>query len=215
MNLGGDMETKEYDYRFIEGVEIAKAKMLRGRLMVRWLHKEETKGGVILPQNRQRAHFGKGQVLAIGDDCKPLMPGQFIQFDAQCEKTWIGEQNPAGRDTVFVMDIERVYGTISRDAGDNPVMDMIRDHILLRPDPHPSEVRGFIVTETIQENERRRAQGWQGTVLRTGEKVDSCVPGDRIAYETSYAAPLKMGDHNAETCIIIQDRDVVGILEVA
>ena len=200
--------SESYDYSVIEGVEIAKVKLLPGHVMVRWLHKEETKGNIILPQNRQRAHFMKGEVLCLAPDCAPLVKGQHIEFDGLCEKVFIGSQQPNDRDVVFVMRIERIYGTVRYEDG-KPTLDMIRDHILLRPDPHPTELAGLIVTESTGENMRRRARAWVGEVIRTGERVESCQPGDRIAYATSYAAPLKMGDHNAETCIIIQDMDVL------
>lgn len=207
------VEPKEYDYRFIDGVEVAKVKLLPGHVMVRWLHKEETKGGIILPQNRQRAHFMKGEVLSVASDCRPLVPGQLIEFDGMCEKSFIGGQNPDGRDVVFVMRIERVYGTVRYEDG-KPTLDLIRDHILVRPDVHPSEVGGLIVTETNGENIRRRARSWKGEVLRCGERVENCMAGDRIVYETSLAASIKMGDHNAETCIIINDMDVIALEEV-
>lgn len=53
---------KEYDYSVIDGVVIKDVKLLPGHVMVRWLHKEETKGKIILPQNRQRAQIGRAHV---------------------------------------------------------------------------------------------------------------------------------------------------------
>lgn len=88
-----------------------------GHALIRWLGRRETKGGVILPQNRQRAGMCKGILLRlgpVGDDESELREGQTIIFDLNCDKEFVGPQIPGNEDPVFVMRVEDIMAIDER-----------------------------------------------------------------------------------------------------
>lgn len=104
-------------YRVVEGIDMAKVRPMKHHIIVRWLASKETKGGLILPQNRQRKNRMNGVILAVGPKCEPEIVEAFengyrIVFDALSEKEWIGSQDPSDRDTVFIMREEDVLMTL-------------------------------------------------------------------------------------------------------
>jgi co-chaperonin GroES (HSP10) len=105
------------DYAQVEGVFIASLVPMPHHVLVRWLKRTETKGGVLIPQNRQRKSFMKGQILRVGDGCDlGLREGALIQFDSLAEKEWLGVQDPADRDPVFFMREEDIHGVLTYDS---------------------------------------------------------------------------------------------------
>lgn len=200
------------DYSVVEGVNISKLKPLPKHVLVRWLKKEQTKGGIILPQNRQRAGFMKGILLAVGPKCDDrLKVGQTIEFNGLATKEWLGVQDPADRDTVFFTRFENIYAIV--DEQDAKKLDFVWTWILVKPDAVPDELRGLLVPDSAKKAQMRQQAGLTGTVVSAGGMQDACVEGDRILFNATGATELKLGDHNGETHLVIDDEDVLGFDE--
>lgn len=204
-------------YAVVEGVEIAKLQPLPKHVLIRWLKKEETKGGILLPQTRQRSGFMKGIVLAIGPKCDPALEvGQTVEFNGLGDKEWLGVQDPADRDTVFFTRVENVYGIINRGPGDKPVLDMVGTWLLVRPDEMPKEKSGLVMVQQAREREMRQRAGLIGTVVSAGGHTAQKA-GDRIAFDATGATRIHLGDHNDEVVLVIDgdldDGAVLGEVE--
>lgn len=203
---------KDFDYSVIEGIVIKDFQPLPHHVMIRWLKKEETKGGIIIPQYRQRAHFMKGIVLALGPRCNVMLEvGQTVQFNGLSEKEFIGVQDPADRDTVFLFTDEQIFGIVSYDENQKPSIQSVGEWVLVKPDE--AKENKIVMTDSVKATVRRNSFAWQGEVVSSGNMADSCVPGDRIAYTTSGATGVMIGDHNGIQCVVIHNEDVVGIME--
>jgi co-chaperonin GroES (HSP10) len=218
-------------YEVIEGVDMATFLPRPMHVVIRWLKKTETKGGVILPQNRQRAHFMKGQLLAVGPQCDPkLQPGLLVEFNGISDKEFLGVQDPVDRDTVFVTRVENVFGLVDRapeaegwkgDAelaqavvGAIPRLDMVGDWLLVRPEAQPDRTAfGLTIPGQARARAQRQQQGLVGKVLSAGGFVDTCRAGDRIAFDATHATQVHLGDHNAEVVLVIDNDAVLGIDE--
>lgn len=201
-------------YKVIEGFPLEGIRPLPKHVLVRWMSKKETKAGVLIPQNRERAHLMRGQVLAVGPECdQKLEPGQEIAFDGLTEKEWLGPQSPPDRDTCFFFRVENVYAVVRRVYGKAPEMDMVGSWILVRPDPSAGEKSGLMLAN-LDGGERKRTRGaWTGEALSVGSEAGSCVKGDMVVYETRFAKDFQVGDFDGEICVVVTDEDVVGIKE--
>lgn len=230
-------------YEVIEGIPVADIKPMPKHVLVRWLKKTETKGGVLLPQNRQRAGFMRGQVLAAGPGCdSQLVPGVMIEFNGMGDKEWLGVQDPADRDTVFFTRMENVVGLVQNfvvckkgcdipeimrpgsvigvddpdDVATRSSLAMVGTWILVRPDEMPGRTgSGLIVPRHIRDGQLRQQKGLVGSVLSAGGLCDSCINGDRIAFDASHATQIHLGDHNDEVALLIDNDDVIGLEETA
>lgn len=189
-------------YRVVEGIELAKLHLLPHHVCLRWLHKEESKGGVLLPQNRWRARFTKGQVLAVGPGVNPRLKwGALVMFNAlgsqenPCEKEFLGVQDPPDRDTVFICEDIHMLGTLTYDTPESdPRVEMLDNWVLVEPDDGADEKRGLAVPDAYRNQERVVKSSWTGRVKGVGEYVDTCKAGDWIAYETLGAVSIMLED---------------------
>lgn len=100
---------KDSKYKVIENVDMEKFRPMPHHIVVRWLRRLETKGGVLIPEIRERANYCNGIVLK-GSDCTfgDIKKDDLICFDSLAEKEFIGGQQPSDRDPVFIMREEDV-----------------------------------------------------------------------------------------------------------
>ncbi len=176
-------------YEIVEGLVVADIKPLPKHVLVRWLKKTETKGGVLIPQFRQRSGFMKGQILAVGPKCDPkLQPGVLIEFNGLSDKAWVGQQDPADRDTVFFTRVENVFALVKYDGMDHedavahvkdgkppqsavdiagimgvqvtgrPILDMVGSWLLVRPDEMPERTASGLAIPKHIRDRQRRQQ---------------------------------------------------------
>ena len=91
----------------------------------------------------------------------------------------------------------------------------IRDRVIVRPDPVPTETEsGLVIPQAAQE-----AKATRGTVVvvgpgryspLTGRRLPMHVQvGDRITYSTYVGVPVV---HEGEPLLIMNDADVLGVL---
>ena len=199
------MLAAELVYKEVDGVNLDTFKPLPHHLCLRWLKKEETKGGVLIPQYRQRKLYARGVVLSVGPEVNPrLYPGRVVMFNISCEKEWLGVQDPADRDTVFTTMDENVLGTIERD-GETTRVDCVDGWILIKPDEGKDYVSGLVRSEITKEQERFSATGWFGFVESVGEDVECCKVGDRVAYQAGGSLGILLGDHmGTARCLVLE-----------
>lgn len=207
------------DYKVVEGVEIDRLKPLPRHVLVRWFRKPETKAGILIPQNRQRAGFMKGQLLAVGSDCDPaLKAGMLIEFNGLGDKLFVGVQDPDDRDTVFGTRYENVYGIVGSHDGDSSTLDMVGSWILVTPDVIPEKREsGLLLPGQARETELRHRRGLTGIVDSAGGMQSACVAGDHIVFNAANATRIRIGDHNDAIKLVIsgddEDGDVLGFVE--
>lgn len=200
------------NYDVVEGIEIKNLRPRDKHVLIRWLKKEETKGGVLIPQTRQRSGFMKGEILSVGCKCDPkIQPGCLVEFNGLGQKEWLGVQDPHDRDTVFFTRTENVYGLVSTVDG-KPKLDMVNDWILVKPEVE-KEKGGLAVPDTAIEGSMRMRQGLIGKVVSAGSDVYSCLEGDKIAFDATGATKIRVGDHNEEICLVIEDDAVLAEVE--
>lgn len=209
-------------YQVVEGVDMRTFKPRPHHVVIRWLHKEESKGGILIPQYRQRKLFMKGQVLVSGPECNPRLKwGAVVMFNALgtqenvCEKEFFGVQDPNDRDSVFVCEDIHVLGTLNEDA---TKCDMLDNWILVLPDEGPEEKSGLLVPDAMRNRERVYKGGWTGLVVSIGDYVDkgTCMVGDHIVYETLGAVSVFLNDKPHVVIYESEQRggqSVLGILE--
>lgn len=195
-------------YHVIDGVRVFDLKPMPHHLLVRWLGKAQTKAGVILPQNRQRAGLMKGVLLRVGPECDwRLQEGQTIEFDGLSEKEFLGGQSPDGRDPVFFMREEDVMGIVR--PASPPRLEMLNTRLLIKPDLEVSEKNGIVIV-------RREQKGLilSGVVVaRDVESVEDVVPGDRVFYDRAMATELKLGDFEGELHHVVPFKAVEAVEE--
>ncbi len=97
------------DYKIIDGVEIEKFRAMPHHIVVRWLGKPETNGGILIPENRQRKMYMNGLVLKSAASKEDIKVGDRIVFDSMCDKEFLGPECPGDRDPVFMMREEDVF----------------------------------------------------------------------------------------------------------
>src|ERR1051326_4531732 len=128
-------QEERWDYAQVEGVFIASLVLRPHHVLVRWLKRTETKGGVLIPQNRQRKMYMKGTILSVGPNCDPaLKPGLNVQFDSLSEKEPWGPWDPADRDPVFFMREEDIHGLLQYDSERRIPPQPVADRALIKPD---------------------------------------------------------------------------------
>ena len=203
-------------YRNIDGIPIDTLTPRPHHVLLRWLHKTESKGHVLIPQIRERKFFAKAQVLRTGPQTNSrLQWGTLVTFDINCEKEWFGLQSTPGRDTVFFCEDTSVLATIDYpDSPDVPRLTPLGKWLLVKPDPAPSQTSsGLEVPEAFRNRPRVLSAGWRGEVLSTGENAYEAVPGDRIAYDTAGTVTVHQGDQTGQDLICMLDDHILGIEE--
>ena len=200
-------------YKVIEGIEIAKLKMLPKHVLVRWLKKEESKGGVLMPQNRQRKGYMKGQILSVGPDCSlHLEVGQTIQFESLADKEFLGVQDPADRDSVFAMRQEDIHGILEVEANGFTSFFPLNDYLVLKPDHGPREVGGIAVPEHLRKG---GGMTWFGRIVCISPEVvespewNLAAPGDHVAYDVQCAQDVIV---NGETMVVLRAAYILAVL---
>lgn len=185
------MESVKDEYSVVEGIDLSQLKPMPKHLLVRWLGKTETKGGVILPQNRQRVGLMKGVLLKVGSGCDArLSEGLTVEFDGLCEKEFLGAQIPGDRDPVFFMREEDLIGIVWGPGN----LEMLNKRILSLPDKDAAEKYGLVVLSLEQ-----KGQMVSGVVVSKDAKDDCDFNvGDRVFYDRGTATELKLGDFDGE-----------------
>lgn len=192
------------NYEVIEGYEVDKIKPFPKHVLLRWCHKEETKSGVLIPQNRQRANLMRGQVLAVGPDCDPLLQkGKYVEFNGLSEKEWLGPQDPADRDTVFFIREEELMGVL--DGG----FMALGDWVLIKPNEKPRESNGILIP---QEKDPRKRFG-TGIVKDVGPQGDPELIGCNVLYNEWMCIDLKLGDFEGELHNLVHSDEVEAVLD--
>lgn len=193
-------------YQVIEGVDIGTLSLRPHHVLVRWLKKEETKGGILLPQNRQRKSYMVGIVLKAGpESANKVIPGAKIQFNSLCDKEFMGAQDPADRDSVFVMVDDEIHGIIVGADEFIPVLDLV----LIKPDLVQREVSGIIVT--AEPGKPMAAK--EGVIVLVGDGVkdeEELSTGLRVAYDPTVAEQLVM---NGVDLVLVRSSYILGVLE--
>lgn len=186
-------------YSVVEGVDIASFKPMPNHLLVRWPGKKETKGGILIPQNRERLGLMNGEILAVGPKCNPrFYPGKVIQFSMFCEKEFLGAQNPADRDTVFFMTEENVLGIVHKDVN---AIELVNGNVLTRPEKKPEEVSGLL---TVNRDDKTSFSVWGEVVQVDAETINEYKVGDSILYDRNMAEELRLGDFEAELMHVVR-----------
>jgi len=191
-------------YEVIEGLQTESVTPLPKHVLLRWLKKEKTKAGVIIPQYRHRAGFMKAQVLALGEGVpEELAVGDLVLFNGLGEKEWLGVQDPADRDTVFFMRAENIYGII----GDGGSIRMLGAYMLVRPDEVKKESSGgVIIADPIRRDEQRRASAYMGEVVHAGPE-SGFSKGARLICDSVGSIMVRLGDHNDEILLCVDASD--------
>ncbi len=204
-------ETKPYEV--VDGFKTEEIKPLPKHVLLRWFKKTETKGGIAIPQYRQRAGFMKGQILAVGEDCDSrLKPGVFVEFNGLGLKEWVGEQDPEHRDTVFVTRVENLYAIIVESDCGSPLVQAIGYWVFVRPDEPPKEKGGLVIPESARAGRQRREQGLIGTIVSCGFETEF-IRNQRVAFNATGATAIHLGDHNDEVVLIVDADDIEGEVE--
>ncbi len=204
--LPAELET-DVKYDIIDGVELAKLKLMPRHLLVRWGDRKETKHGIIMPQNRLRAGIMKGTILAVGPECDArIVKGDIIQFIALCEKEFLGGETPGDRDPVFFMRDENVIG-IHMGPG---ALELLNDFLLVSQDRAPEEKAGIKILNRDQKTEMR-----SGIVVRLDNSLspEDVGIGQRIYYHQSTADEMKLGDFDGQLVHVVRWRFVEVIAE--
>lgn len=103
------MEVLVDKYQIIENVDMEKFQPMPHHIVVRWLNRTETKGGVIIPEIRERSNYCNGIVLKVSERTNgDVKQGDLVCFDSLADKEFIGGQKPSDRDPVFIMREEDV-----------------------------------------------------------------------------------------------------------
>lgn len=207
-------------YQEVDGLDLTdpqKFQPMPKHVLLRWLQKEVSKGGVIIPQTRWRKNFAKAVVLAVGPDTNPrLERGALVSFNINCEKQWLGDQVRRDLlDTMFFCEDANVLGTVEYpEDNSDPQIHALDKWILVEADPSPENLApGIAVSQAHKDRPRILSKAWPGTVLSVGELAGSCVPGDRILYETYGSLSLMAGDQQGKSVVAIMDEFVLGYIE--
>lgn len=196
------VEEKE-DYSVIEGVPIGNLRPMPHHILVRWPGKNETKGGILIPQDRERLGRMNGEVLAVGPDCDDrLHPGKLVQFSGVCEKEFLGSQSPNGRDPVFFMREEDLFGILYKDhKGFDVTMELLNGFVLTRPERKPFEISGVIVPD----RDAKDSFGVWGEVLQIDRKAKTEFNvGDSVLYPRNIAEEIRVGDYSSEVLHLVR-----------
>jgi len=194
---------REVSYDLVEDVNLSTFKPMPHHLVVRWLKKVESKGGVLYPENRQRKNYMKGEILVSGEcDNTDLKEGVTIQFESLCDKQFLGVQDPADRDPVFIMREEDVHGVLIPSFTNNKmqmIFEPMNEYVLLKPDEGKKEFGKLIVPESIG---KAGEKVWSGVVISVGPKVKSepkyrdlgVLPAHRVAYDAFTASEVILNE---------------------
>ena len=196
-------ETQERLYSIVEGVQLALLTPMPHHILVRWPGKKETKGGIIVPENRERLGLMNGDILLVGTDCdERLQPGRTIQFSMLCEKEFMGPQCPGDRDPVFFMRDEDVFGIVTKGPdGRNASLDLINGCVLTKPEIKPSEIAGLI---TVDRDAKTSFSVW-GEVLQVDTASETGFNvGEEILYPRNMAEELRLGDFEADLMHVVR-----------
>lgn len=201
--------------KVIDGFDLDTFRPLPYVVAIQWKTKKETKGGVLIPQNRWRKGFMQGEVLNVGAGCSTkLLVGETVQFDSLADKEFLGEQDPADRDTVFLIREEDIHGII-RERDGVKSMEMLNEYVMVKPDLGPEEINGIAVPDHL-----RATKNWTrgGRIVAVGERVVSehkymglgMVVGDHILYDATVAHEVLM---NGEMNVIIRAEYVLCVMD--
>jgi co-chaperonin GroES (HSP10) len=195
-------------YQEIEGINISTFNLRPHHVMIRWLKKEETKGGILLPQNRQRKSFMIGSVLKVGPECvENLIIGSKVQFNSMCDKEFLGPQDPSDRDTVFIMIDDEIHGIIKE--GEKSSFHPFHDFVMIKQDEHKKEVCGLVAPV----DPRMPMEPREGVVISVGEgvkPVDEVVAGCKVLFDPVMCDEVIM---NGETFTLVRLSAILGIIE--
>lgn len=193
----------------VEGVDLSRLHPRPKHILVRWRKRVETKGGVLMPENRQRAGIMSGEVVLVGPNChEAVLPGVEVQFDGLCEKEFLGPQVPGDRDPMFFMRVEDVFGVINR--GERVSIQPINGFVLVEPDRPEVEKAGVLIVSKRDEVEDSRVQTGRVTASSNGVQV-----GDRVVYRRSVAHELKLGDFEGQFRHVVPSKAIEAVLEEA
>lgn len=201
------MAETEVSYDVVDGVEIATLKLMPRHLLVRWGDRKETKHGIIMPQNRQRAGIMKGTVLAVGPECDSrFSKGDVVQFIALCEKEFLGRETPGDRDPVFFMREENVIG-IHMGPG---ALELLNEFLLVRQDQEAEEKAGIKIVNRDQKTIMN-----SGIVVRLDNSLspEDVGIGQRVFYHSSTADEMKLGDFDGQLVQVVRWRFVEMVAE--
>ncbi len=186
-------------------------------LLVRWLCRTETKGGILMPENRVRAGIMKGVILGMGHGCDPrLEVGQTIHFGSYTEKEFVGPECPGDRDPVFFMRDEWANngGVIGiREEGGR--LQIVNGLVLIRPDKNEDVTAGGIARPTTEVTPWD-AQLPGGVVANMDVDLAGTADfgiGDRVFYRRNTADELKLGDFEGELHHVVSDRAIEAVSE--
>jgi len=209
----------------VEGFGVDDIKPLPHHILIRWPGKQETKGGILLPEDRERAGRMNGVILAIGPECdKRLAVGQSVQFSMHAEKEFLGPQSPGDRDPVFFMREEDLIGILTKD-GFKVTIELLNGCVLCKPEIKPEEKSGLLI---VDREGKREGNTW-GTVLQLDtEKDNDFKVGDVVLYKKNMAGALgdspvcaeefRLGDFSEDVLHIIRQShgcDVMAVREGA
>lgn len=210
MLMKAEVLEKEDEYAVIAGVDLSKLKPRPHHILVRWLDRKVTKGGILMPQNRQRAGIMKGVLLLVGPHCDyRLQVGKTIQFGGLCEKEFLGGETPGDRDPVFFMREEDVLG-----VRDGARLDPISKVLIVKPDQEDAEKSGIVVVDRKQKGIMKSGIIKQYDDALLQEDDFDAGEGFRVFYHSATAEELKLGDFDAEMNHVIKWRDVEMVQEV-
>jgi co-chaperonin GroES (HSP10) len=186
-------------YEVVEGISVKDLLPMPHHLLLRWLDRKETKGGVLMPENRQRKGIMKGVILAKGYDCDTrLQIGDTVQFHGLCDKEFVGPQCPGDRDPVFFMREEDVIGVRMAKH-----LLPINGIVLVEPDLAPQEKGGIAIVNREQ-----------GGMLRSGTVYDydtveikDLSVGDRLYFHSNIAEQLRLGDFEGRLVYVLRYKD--------
>lgn len=188
----------------IEGVDLSRLNPMPHHLVIRWEGKKETKGGILIPQDRERLGLMNGEVLLVGQECDPrLKPGQLVQFSmATCEKEFLGSQTPGDRDPVFFCREEELIGILQRDLKTSKSsIELLNNCLLVRPELKPEERGGLL---TVDREAPETMCVW-GEVLQVDkESKKGFNVGDVILYKRNVSEDFRLGDFEAEKLHVIR-----------
>ena len=191
------------EYKVIEGIDLSALSPRPHHILIRWHGRSETKGGIIIPQDRERMGRMNGEVLLVGPKCDPrIKPGSIVQFSQFSEKEFLGPQSPDGRDPVFFMLEENVFGILTRTGdGFTPTIEMLNGCVLTRPELQPKEKGGLIVVD------REATQSfsiWAEVVAVDKEANVEFNVGDSVLYPQNMAEDFRLGDFTSEVLNVVR-----------
>ncbi len=192
-------------YEVVEGIRLADMTPLPHHLLIRWNHKEETKGGVLYTHDRQRLNYMRGVVLRQGFCDGRWFEGETVLFDGLCDKSFLGPQVPGERDTVFFMREEDLFAIIlTKESGGSGGLKMVNRRLMIKPDL-VNDHGGIALVNTEQKKD-----GIWGSVVYADPQSD-VREGEHVIYDKTQKTDVKLGDFDGELHHCVPDKAVEAV----